>query len=61
MVKGETDMRFGESLYWRFKGIGVWRYGWPTQVEHGLVRMGLWNGDMIRGSIVDPNEIEIKQ
>ena len=54
-------MRFAESLYWRFKGIGVWRYGWPTPIEHGLVKMGLWNGDRINGPIVDPNEIEIKQ
>ena len=53
-------MKMGQSCYWRFKGEKAYRYGWPSQVERGLVRMGLWNGDTIRGPIVDPADIEVR-
>lgn len=47
--------------YWRFKGRGgEWRFGFLTDVGHGLVRMGWWNGDVTHGSIVDRSEIEIR-
>lgn len=54
-------LRFGVSCYWRFRGKGgPYRYGWPTQISHNLVRMGLWNGDTIGGFVVNINEIEIQ-
>lgn len=53
-------MRTGEC-YWRFRGEKAYRYGWVTEVKHGLYRMGLWNGDTSRGPIVDPNDVEVKQ
>jgi hypothetical protein len=53
-------MNIGTSCYWRFKGEKAYRYGWPSSVERGLVRMGLYNGDTTHGPIVDPHEIEIR-
>lgn len=49
----------GTMYYWRFKGSGAWRFGYCTHLENAtLVRMGNYNGDMMGGVIVDPNEIE---
>jgi hypothetical protein len=53
-------MRCGESVYWRFKGSKEWRYGWPSQLSKGFVRMGFWNGNTTTGPIVDPTEIEVR-
>lgn len=53
-------MRLGQSCYWRFKGEGPWRYGYPTDAGKGLIRMGLWNGDTHGGIVVDPSEIETR-
>lgn len=50
----------GQSCYWRFKGEKIYHYGWPTSVNGGLVRMGLWNGDTSHGPVVDPHDIEIR-
>lgn len=55
-----TAIRIGQGCYWRFKGDKAFRYGWPTMVDGGLVRMGVWNGDISRGPIVDPSEIEVR-
>ena len=46
--------------YWRWKNAvpTSWRYGYPTQMANGLVRMGAWNGDQQHGSIVSADEIE---
>ena len=48
------------AVYWRFKGDRVWKYGFPTQAGPGLVRMGIWHGDTMRGPVVDPDEIETR-
>ena len=48
------------SCYWRFKGEKPYRYGYATPIKNGLYRMGLWNGDIMNGPIVDPIDIEIK-
>lgn len=53
-------MKLGDC-YWRFKGKKQWRYGWITITEHGLLRMGLWNGDTTRGAIVEEKDVDIKQ
>lgn len=50
-------------LYWRFKSAtpGPWTVGYRTHLRGSrLVRMGLWNGDTVRGVIVDPAEIETR-
>ena len=49
-------------LYWRFKTgyPGAWRFGYQTSIGGGLVRMGLWNGDIVSGPVVDPSEIETR-
>lgn len=49
------------SVYWRFKGEKAWRYGYKTRAECGLWRMGRWNGDTTGGSVVSPEEVEVKQ
>ena len=55
-------MKMGVSVYWRFKGEKVWKYGWPIQSEvHGLIRMGLHNGDHQKGPVVLEEEIEWKE
>ena len=51
---------FGTNVYWRFKGERAFRYGYPTQMPNGLVRMGRWNGDTYGGVIVNLEEIEVK-
>lgn len=52
-------------LYWRFKrnAPGPWMLGYRTYIDgsSGLVRMGLWHGDTIRGPIVDPSGIETRE
>ena len=55
------NVEIGENCYWRFKGEKDYRYGWPSQVKHGLIRMGLHNGDTSNGPIVDPKDVEVKQ
>ena len=57
-----NDMKypfFGTSVYWRLKGDREYKYGYPTQTDNGLVRMGRWNGDT-NGTIVSLEEIEVK-
>jgi hypothetical protein len=51
---------FGTNVYWRFKGEKAYRYGYPTQMRTGLVRMGRWNGDTMSDIVVDLKDIEIK-
>ena len=51
---------FGTNVYWRFKEEKVYRYGYPTQMSNGLVRMGRWNGDTAGGVLVDLKDIEVK-
>ena len=53
-------MKMNQSCYWRFKGEMAYRYGYPTPLKSGLVRMGRWNGDTSGGFIVDPSDVEIK-
>jgi len=48
------------NVYWRFKGEKTYRYGYPTQMNNGLVRMGRWHGDIAGGIIVDIRDIEVK-
>lgn len=48
------------SCYWRFKGEKAYRYGYATEVERGLYRMGTYNGDISHGPIIDPHDIDIK-
>lgn len=52
-------MKIG-SCYWRFKGEMAYRYGYCTYVDRGLYRMGTYNGDVVGGVIVDPNDVEVK-
>jgi len=52
---------FGTNIYWRFKGDKAYRYGYPTQMDNGLVRMGRWNGDTVGGLIVDLKDIEVRE
>jgi len=52
---------WGTSVYWRFKGEKVYHYGYPTQMDNGLVRMGRWHGDTAGGIIVDIRDIEINE
>ena len=52
-------MKIGQC-YWRFKGEKAYRYGYAIEIENGLYRMGLWNGDVSHGPIIDPIDIEIK-
>ena len=52
-------MRSG-ACYWRFKGEKAYRYGYATAVGKGLYRMGLFNGDICGGVIVDPDDIETR-
>ena len=54
------SLRLGVSCYWRFKGEKAYRYGYPTMLKNGLVRMGAWNGDTVGGVVVDPKEIEVR-
>jgi hypothetical protein len=49
------------NVYWRFKGEKAWRYGYQTDAQAGLWRMGHWNGDTSGGTLVSPEEIEIKK
>lgn len=51
---------FGTNVYWRFKGDEAYRYGYPTRMINGLVRMGRWNGDTLGGTIVSLDDIEVK-
>lgn len=51
---------FGTNVLWRFRGEKAYRYGYPTKMKNGLVRMGRWNGDTIGGIVVDLTEIEVK-
>jgi len=51
-------MRIRECCYWRFIGDKSYRFGYPTLVKGGLVRMGLWNGDDTHGPIVNLADIE---
>jgi len=51
---------FGTNIFWRFKGEKEYRYGYPTKMNDGLVRMGRWNGDTTGGIIVDMREIGVK-
>jgi len=55
----EGQMKIG-SCYWRFKGEMAYRYGYCTYVDRGLYRMGTYNGDVVGGVIVDPNDVEVK-
>lgn len=50
-------------VYWRFKRDtpSPWRFGFMIQLNNGLVRMGLWNGDTYHGPVVDLDEIELKE
>ncbi len=48
------------TCYWRFKGEKPYRYGYATQAEKGLYRMGNWNGDTTGGVLVDPYDIEMR-
>ena len=45
-------------VYWRTKDARVWRVGYQTSAEHGLIRMGLWHGDTLRGPLLHPADIE---
>lgn len=56
-----SDLNIGQSCYWRFKDEKRWRYGYPTRLKDGLIMMGLWNGDRQRGTVVDPNDIEVRK
>lgn len=47
-------------VWWRFKGVGPWHFGFRTAIPGRLVRMGRWNGDTSGGTVVDPNEIETR-
>ena len=53
-------LRFGAGCYWKFIDEKTWRYGWPTSVGHGLVRMGQWAEDKTMGPIVDPKDVEVR-
>ena len=53
-------MKLNTNVYWRFKGEKAYRYGYPTRIEKGLIRMGCWNGDTTHGTIVDEKDIEVK-
>lgn len=46
------------SCYWRFKGQKTYQYGYVTHVTKTLYRMGLYNGDITHGPIVDRADIE---
>lgn len=50
----------GLMIYWRFKRSipGRWLFGYVTNVQSGLIRLGRWNGDTYGGSVVEPSEIE---
>ena len=50
----------GTMVYWRFRSAVpcAWRFGYCTYQKAGLIRMGLWNGDTVNGSLVEPSEIE---
>jgi hypothetical protein len=48
----------GSMVWWRFKGIGGYHFGYVTEAGNGLIRMGRWNGDTTGGTVVDPIEIE---
>jgi hypothetical protein len=50
----------GANCYWRFKGDKAYRYGYPSEIGNGLIRMGLHNGDVSNGPIVDPKEVEVR-
>lgn len=52
-------MRTG-ACYWRFKGDKAWRYGYVTHESGQLWRIGLYNGDMHGGYVVDPFDVETK-
>lgn len=56
-----ATLRMGVSCYWRFKGDKAYNYGYPSQMDNGLVRMGRFNGDRDGGTVVDPKDIEVKQ
>lgn len=47
-------------VYWRFCGVGPYKFGYCTYQRGQLIRMGLYNGDSHQGPIVDPTEIEWK-
>ena len=49
-------------VWWRFKREipCEWRFGYATQVNRELTRMGRWNGDTDGGSVVSTGEIEWK-
>ena len=52
----------GGMVYWRFKRDTPceWRFGYTTNMPHGLIRMGRWNGDTTGGVVVSKGEIEWK-
>lgn len=52
------SLRSNTAYYWRFIGEKAYRYGYATEVNNGLFRMGHWNGDTSHGPIVDEREIE---
>jgi hypothetical protein len=54
-------MTWGQPVWWRFKnGVREWRYGWPTDSGHGLIRMGLYFGDTLSGPIVSHEDVEVR-
>jgi len=49
----------GSMVYWKFKNGTVWYFGYVTYAGGcDLLRMGVWNGDSIHGSVVSISEIE---
>jgi len=53
----------GAMVYWRFKthSPGPWKFGYVTyESGNDLIRLGLWNGEDLRGPIVSASEIEWK-
>lgn len=51
----------GQIYFWRFKGEKAYRFGYATRVKGSLFRMGTYNGDCDGGTIVDEDDIEVKQ
>lgn len=55
-------LQYGNMYWWRFKGVGEWRFGFAGRAgDYSLVRMGRWNGDYDFGPIVSVSEIEWKR
>lgn len=53
-------IQMGKMYYWRFKGEKAYRFGFTSEANWPLIRMGCWNGDYSHGTIVDINDIEYK-